>query len=91
MSITGKDGKETIGLAKYMDQDLFPRKNFYDTISLKEVEKMQNKMESKIMDLRNYNPRIQERKDLKIIILDNGQKLFEGRDMIIEALKKHVF
>ena len=38
---------------------------------------MQNKMELKIMNLKNYNPRIQERKTRREKVLDNAQKLFE--------------
>ena len=43
------------------------------------------------MDLKNYNPRIQERKTLKEKILDNAQKLFDGRNMIIKAFKDETF
>ena len=52
---------------------------------------MQDKMESKIKKLKKYNPRIQERKDLRNIILDNAKKLSEGRDVITKAFRKHIF
>ena len=48
-------------------------------------------MELKIIDLQNYNPRIQERKTFKEKILDNAQKLFEGRNIIIKAFKDGTF
>ena len=52
---------------------------------------MQDEMESKIKELKKRKPKIQERKDLQKIILDNGQKLFEGKDVIAEAFRKHIF
>ena len=48
-------------------------------------------MESKIKELKNYKPKIQEGRDLQKIILDNGPKLFEGMDVIIEAFRKYIF
>ena len=74
-----------------MNLDAFAKKYFYGNISLKNAEKMQDKMELEIKKLKKCSPRIQDRKDLQKIILDNGQKLFEGRDMIIEAFRKHIF
>ena len=91
MSITDRNGKEVIGFADYMGLDLFARGIFFDDISLKKVEEMQDKMESKIEELKKYNPRIQERKYLQKIILNNGQNLFKGREAITEAFKKHIF
>ena len=52
---------------------------------------MQDEMESKIKELKKYKLKIQERRDLQKIILDNGPKLFEGMDVIIEAFRKHIF
>ena len=52
---------------------------------------MQDEMELKIREVKKYNPKIQERKELQKMILDNGQKLFKGRDMIIEAFRTHIF
>ena len=40
-------------------------------------------MELKIKEIKKDSPKIPERKDLQKIILDNGQNLFKGRDMII--------
>ena len=52
---------------------------------------MQDEVESKIKELKKYKPKIQERKDLLRIILDNGQKLFERREVIIEVFRKYIF
>ena len=64
---------------------------FYGNISLKKAEEMQDEMELGIKKLEKYSPRISERNDLQKIVLDNRQKLFEGRDMIIEAFRKYIF
>ena len=48
-------------------------------------------MKLKTTHLKNYNPRTQERKAFKETTLDNAQKLFEGRNMIIEAFKNGDF
>ena len=86
-----KNHKEVIGFADYMNLNLFVRQIFYGGISLKNAEEMQVEMESKLKELEKYKPKIQERKDLQKVILDNGQKLFEGRDAIIEAFTKRIF
>ena len=91
LPIVDKNNKEVTGFAKDMDLDLFAKRTFYGSISLKKAETMQDKMESKIEELKKYNPRIQERKGLRNRILDNAQKLFEGRDAMIEAFGKHIF
>ena len=52
---------------------------------------MQDNMELEIKKLKKYNPKIQERKDLRNIILNNAQKFSEGRDVITEAFRKHIF
>ena len=67
------------------------REIFHGSISLKKAEEMQDEMELKIEELKKYNPRIQERKDLRNIILDNERKLFDQRDTIIEAFGKPIF
>ena len=43
------------------------------------------------MDLEYYNPRIQERKTFKEKFLDDAQKLFVGKNMIIEAFNDGAF
>ena len=91
LPITNNNGKEVIGFDKYMRLDKFARQVFYGSISLKEAAKMRDEMELKIKEVKKYNPRIPERKYLQKIILDNGQKLLEGRDMIVEAFRKHTF
>ena len=61
----------------------FAREIFFESISLKKAEKMQDKTRSNIEILKKYNPKIQDKTDLRKIILENAQKLFEGRDAII--------
>ena len=46
-----------------MGIELFPRRMFYGSISLKKAEKMQDRMESKITELKYYNPRIKKNKN----------------------------
>ena len=75
-----------------MDLNLFARGILDGIISLEKAEQMQDKMESEIKKKsKKHNSRIQARKDLRNIILDNGQKLFEGRDAIFEVFRKHIF
>ena len=47
-SITEKNAKEIIGIAKYMNLDAFSTKMFYGSISLEKAEEMQDKMELEI-------------------------------------------
>ena len=73
-----------------MDLDKFARKKFYGSLSLEKAEEIQNKMGSKIKELKEYKSKIPKRENLQKIILDNGRKLFKGREMIIEAFRKHI-
>ena len=52
LSITDKNSGQIIGLTKYIALDLFARRIFYGNISLKEAEKLQDKMESEIKKIR---------------------------------------
>ena len=50
MSIVDKNDKEVIGFAKDMNLDLFARRIFYGSISLKTAEKIQDELESEIYE-----------------------------------------
>ena len=75
--------KKVIKFNQHMSLHEFAREIFFESISLKKAEKMQDKTRSNIEILKKYNPKIQDKTDLQKIILENAQKLFEGRDAII--------
>ena len=50
LSIVDKNDKKVIGFAKYINLDLFPKRIFYGSISLKRAEKIQDEMESEIYE-----------------------------------------
>ena len=52
-SITDKNGKKVISFVKCMNLDIFARRIFYGSISLKEAEEMQDKMELEIKKLKS--------------------------------------
>ena len=60
-----KVDKKVFRFTSFTGVEDFVQGIFYGNISLKKSEEMQNKMELKIMNLENCNPRIQERKSSK--------------------------
>ena len=74
-----------------MDLDIFPRKMFYDNISLKKAKEKQDDMKKDIEKIEKYSPRKQSRKDFKNVILDNMLKLFEEINEVIGAFERNTF
>ena len=85
------EGRKDLDFTSFKRLEDFANGILYGNISIKRAKKLENKMELKITDFKTCNPRIQGRKTSRETNLDNAQKLFEGRNMVIEAFEDGTF
>ena len=71
--------------------DSLTRSLYHGKILIEQTKKKQYEMRDLIMSLRKYRPHIRNKIRSKTITLHNAEKIFNGREMIINALEDDIF
>ena len=64
---------------------------YYKTFTIEEAERMQNEFDSVVNALEEYSPKNLEYEKEKINLLNNAEKFYDGREMIINVFKNTTF